>query len=61
VPLFDAGRDAPALLAAGDRVRFEPVSTDEHRRLAAAIRAAELDPARWLADPAGAAATGRGS
>ena len=61
VPLFDARRDAPALLAAGDRVRFEPVSTVEHRRLAAAIQAAEIDPAHWLTDAAGATATGRGS
>ena len=38
VPLFDARREAPSLLAAGDRVRFEPVSTDEYRRLEAGLQ-----------------------
>jgi KipI family sensor histidine kinase inhibitor len=33
-PLFDPGRDPPALLAPGDRVRFEPVSRAEYDRLA---------------------------
>ncbi|THF63294.1 5-oxoprolinase subunit PxpB [Pseudothauera rhizosphaerae] len=49
VPLFDAGRGAPALLAAGDRVRFEPVGTAEYRRLTAAIAAREIAPQHWLA------------
>jgi KipI family sensor histidine kinase inhibitor len=48
VPLFDATRDAPALLAVGDRVRFEPVSTDEFRRLDAALQDREIDPTHWL-------------
>lgn len=47
VPLFDARRAAPALLAAGDRVRFEPIAAGEYRRLAQAIGAGEIDPARW--------------
>ena len=47
VPLFDARRADPALLAAGDRVCFEPVAADEYRRLAQAIAAGEIDPARW--------------
>lgn len=44
VPLFNAMRSAPALLRAGDRVRFEPVGTAEHDRLKAAIAAGEIDP-----------------
>jgi KipI family sensor histidine kinase inhibitor len=48
VPLFDARRDSPSLLAAGDRVRFAPVSMAEFRRLAAGLQAGELDPQRWL-------------
>ena len=42
VPLFDATRAAPALLAAGDRVRFAPVDTAEHARIAAALRGGEI-------------------
>jgi inhibitor of KinA len=49
VPLFDATRESPALLAAGDRVRFEPVSAAEFDRLEAAARAGEIDPQRWQA------------
>jgi KipI family sensor histidine kinase inhibitor len=49
VPLFDATRAAPALLAAGDRVRFDPVSAAEFGRLEAAARAGEIDPQRWQA------------
>jgi KipI family sensor histidine kinase inhibitor len=52
VPLFDAARAAPALLAAGDRVRFEPVAGAECARLDAALRAGELDPQRFLETPA---------
>ncbi len=48
VPLFDAARAAPSLLAAGDRVRFEPVTMAEYERLAAALAAGEIDPQRWL-------------
>ncbi|CUH67364.1 Sporulation inhibitor KipI [Thalassovita gelatinovora] len=33
VPLFDPARPHPALLQAGDRVRFADVSTDEYARL----------------------------
>jgi KipI family sensor histidine kinase inhibitor len=47
VPLFDARRAAPALLAAGDRVRFEPIAAEEYRRLVQAIGAGEIDPTRW--------------
>ena len=50
VPLFDARRDSPSLLAVGDRVQFETVSTDELRRLEAALQAGEIDPVRWRAD-----------
>lgn len=48
VPLFDAGRASPSLLAAGDRVRFEPVSMAEFQRLTAALQAGEIDPQQWL-------------
>ena len=48
VPLFDARRAAPSLLAAGDRVRFVPVSTAECRAIEAAARSADFDPMQWL-------------
>jgi inhibitor of KinA len=44
VPLFDASRSSPALLAAGDRVSFEAVTAAEHARIAAALAAGELRP-----------------
>lgn len=52
VPLFDAARPSPSLLAAGDSVRFEPVSMTEYRRLQRAATAGELDPLQWLATAA---------
>jgi inhibitor of KinA len=55
VPLFDARRDPPALLAAGDSVRFQPVSMAEYRRLDTALQAGEIDPGRWQAAAATAA------
>jgi KipI family sensor histidine kinase inhibitor len=48
VPLFDATCSPPALLAAGDSVRFEPVTRREYQRLEAALAAGEIDPASWL-------------
>ena len=48
VPLFDATRAAPSLLAVGDRVRFEPVSLAEYEAIAAALLAGEIDASRWL-------------
>ena len=54
VPLFDARRESPALLAVGDRVRFEPVSTAEHERLMAGLQAGEIDPMCWQTDREGA-------
>jgi len=60
VTLFDATRETPALLAAGDRVSFQPVSGAEFARLAAAIRGSEIDPMHWLA-PAGAAVGPQGA
>ncbi len=47
VPLFDASRDQPALLAAGDRVRFEAVSVDELETLQGDLAAGRIDPQRW--------------
>jgi KipI family sensor histidine kinase inhibitor len=53
IPLFDAAAPRPSLLAAGDRVRFEPVSAARHAELAAAVAAGELRPASLRqADPA---------
>lgn len=43
VPLFDAGREVPALLGVGDRVRFIPVAAAEFDRIAA--DAGRTDPA----------------
>jgi KipI family sensor histidine kinase inhibitor len=47
VRLFDPTWPVPALLAAGDRVHFSPVSAEEYQRLHAAVRAGELAPAHW--------------
>ena len=44
VPLFDARRTSPSLLAAGDRVRFVPVSAEECRAIEAGLASAEIDP-----------------
>jgi hypothetical protein len=35
-------RDPPAILAAGDRVRFEPISRDEYEAIARRSAAGEL-------------------
>lgn len=43
VPLFDARQEAPALLQAGDHVRFDPVSATEYARIERALAAGELD------------------
>lgn len=48
VPLFDAGHQSPALLAAGDRVRFEAVDAAEHTRIVQALAAGELTPNAFL-------------
>jgi KipI family sensor histidine kinase inhibitor len=47
VPLFDAAAPTPALLAPGDRVRFEAVTPARLAELEAAIGAGELTPAAW--------------
>lgn len=47
LPLFDAGRESPALLAAGDRVRFRPQPDTEYRRLLDAVCGGEVDPLQW--------------
>ena len=52
VPLFDARRASPSLLAAGDRVRFTPIAADEYRDIEAGLRRGEIDPARWQDDDA---------
>jgi KipI family sensor histidine kinase inhibitor len=48
VPLFDASRESPSLLAVGDRVSFAPVSMAEFQRIEAACQAGDLDPSQWL-------------
>lgn len=50
LPLFDARRSSPSLLAPGDRVRFEPIGGEEYRRLAEAVRSGDFDPMSWRAD-----------
>ena len=47
VPLFDATRAVPALLAPADRVRFRAVGDDEHAALADEAAAGTLDPERF--------------
>lgn len=44
LPLFDAGRPQPALLAPGDRVRFEVVSPERYREIEEAAREKVLNP-----------------
>ncbi len=51
VPLFDPGAAVPALLAAGDRVRFDPVSRAESDAIAAEAAAGRLDPFGFEAAP----------
>ncbi len=48
VPLFDVGRAVPALLAAGDRVRFRPIDAHTHRDLSDQVRFGNLDPLTFL-------------
>jgi len=47
VPLFDTERATPALLAAGDRVRFDPVARNEFDRIGAALDCGDIDPASF--------------
>ncbi|MDO9525334.1 MAG: allophanate hydrolase subunit 1 [Gemmobacter sp.] len=44
VPLFDAARPVPALLAAGDCVQFDPGSLADHDALRRDLAAGRLDP-----------------
>lgn len=46
-PLFDPRRDTPALLAAGDQVRFTPVTPAVMAGIDADLRAGRLDPRQW--------------
>ncbi|MBL8447812.1 MAG: 5-oxoprolinase subunit PxpB [Zoogloeaceae bacterium] len=48
VPLFSAARAAPALLAVGDRVRFQAISVDAFVALECERRAGRLDQSRFL-------------
>lgn len=43
-PLFGLDADPPALLAPGDRIRFDPTPRSEYDRLAAAVSAGEWKP-----------------
>ncbi len=47
VRLFDANASPPALLAPGDRVRFEAITAQRHAELDAAVRAGELGFDHW--------------
>jgi KipI family sensor histidine kinase inhibitor len=49
VPLFNPARSRPALLQAGDHVRFEPVSTTECERIERASASGEIDSDTWCA------------
>jgi KipI family sensor histidine kinase inhibitor len=48
VPLFDARWRSPALLRAGDRVRFEPVSPKHFQELSEALAAGRTQPSAFL-------------
>ena len=50
VPLFDAGREVPALLRADDEVRFRAIDADEHAALLEAREAGEAEPERFRVD-----------
>lgn len=50
-PLFDATREQPALLAAGDRVRFASVSTADMADIEADLAAGRLAPDDWVVSP----------
>jgi KipI family sensor histidine kinase inhibitor len=56
--LFDAGRPGPALVQAGDRVRFRPIGSEEFVRLRAREEAARLpvEPPRGISGEWNAAA-----
>jgi allophanate hydrolase subunit 1 len=45
VPLWDLGRDPPAIFDAGDKVRFAPVSLREYEALLAKAAEGTLDVA----------------
>lgn len=47
VPLFDASRGSPSLLAVGDRVSFEPISPTEFERITATRKTNEIDIMRF--------------
>lgn len=51
VPLYDATRPSPVLLAAGDRVRFEPVDRARFDALAAEAASGRFDPESLRAAP----------
>ena len=48
VTLFDAGRESPSLLAAGDHVRFVPVSMAEYERIQRSLKSGDIEPQHWL-------------
>lgn len=48
VPLFDPGRRPPALLAAGDRLRFTAIGRDDFERYRADIEAGACPPEAFL-------------
>lgn len=51
VPLFDPAAASPFLLAPGDRVCFEPVTSDRHAELEAALRQGALRPEAFMEHP----------
>lgn len=61
VPMFDASRGEPALLAVGDRVGFEAIARAEYQHLLDGLQSGAIDPARWCnaAEGGGAAPAGR--
>jgi inhibitor of KinA len=48
VPLFDAHRASPSLLAAGDTVRFTAVSAEDCHTIERGLANGTLDPLQWL-------------
>ncbi|MCB1909761.1 MAG: 5-oxoprolinase subunit PxpB [Rhodocyclaceae bacterium] len=52
LPLFDASRPAPALLAPGDRVRFAAIGVDQFEALSRRCAELGVDPREWADESA---------
>lgn len=51
VPLFDSSLSPPALLKAGDKIRFRSISESEFERLRDELQSSQIDRSRWMLTP----------